>query len=430
MKYVVSLTVAFIVSVFAAFAQAQTATTSFDFLCRDLLQAKPVMTDYAGKFSPDFRKAVSEEVMLKAFASLQAKSGSCVSIRVESASTTRFVVILNGDQTKDVYLDIVTIEPSGAIGGMKIDGIVDESLRIETWSDLATAFTQVDPAGRFGATLTSPSSKIELGVADNDVFAVGSSFKLYILGALEMAVAGGSATWNENLPINEDWKSLPSGIMQDWPAGTDVTLETYAQFMISISDNTATDHLIKRLGRGKVEAMFPLMGNTHASLPLLETLEMFKLKWAIDPTETELYVKGDETERRKRLDSLSVVPRSQVGQNGVSDSTPIHISTIEWFATPKELCSAMFWLADKSQRVRDILGKNTPFVKPGGHWKYIGYKGGSEPGVISMTYLLESQAGNRACLSVSWNNEAEPVSNYAFYSLMKKILPLAEKRIP
>ena len=69
--------------------------------------------------------------------------------------------------------------------------------------------------------------------------AIGSAFKLYVLGALARAVADGDATWQERLAIRDAWKSLPSGAMRDEPAGSAFTLRHYAEQMISVSDNTA-----------------------------------------------------------------------------------------------------------------------------------------------------------------------------------------------
>lgn len=47
-----------------------------------------------------------------------------------------------------------------------------------------------------------------------------------------------------------------------------------------------------------------------------------------------------------------------------------------------------------------------------------------------MTYLLESKSGTRACLSMSWNNEAKNVSEYRFFDVVGKTLKFAEAQIP
>src|SRR5690606_39753601 len=52
------------------------------------------------------------------------------------------------------------------------------------------------------------------------------------------------------LPILEAGDvSLPTGILQEWPVGTPMTIQSLATLMISISDNTATDVLLRVAGR-------------------------------------------------------------------------------------------------------------------------------------------------------------------------------------
>lgn len=75
-----------------------------------------------------------------------------------------------------------------------------------------------------------------------------------MLGALASAIADGSASWEERLAPRKAWESLPSGDMRDQQAGKKYTLRHYAEQMIAASDNTASDHLMHRLGREAVEA--------------------------------------------------------------------------------------------------------------------------------------------------------------------------------
>ncbi len=71
--------------------------------------------------------------------------------------------------------------------------------------------------------------------------AIGSAFKLYVLSTLSREIAARRRSWNDVVPL--DQRSYPSGILQDWPQGTPMTLQTLATLMIAISDNTATDQL-------------------------------------------------------------------------------------------------------------------------------------------------------------------------------------------
>ena len=83
---------------------------------------------------------------------------------------------------------------------------------------------------------------------------VGSAFKLYVLDALGRAVASGRVSWDQLLTVTACVKSLPSGVLETVPDGTRVPVRRAADEMISISDNTAADLLIARVGRTAVDS--------------------------------------------------------------------------------------------------------------------------------------------------------------------------------
>jgi beta-lactamase class A len=79
--------------------------------------------------------------------------------------------------------------------------------------------------------------------------AVGSTFKLAVLRALRDRIENGGLSWDHTVSLKKEWRSLPTGILQDWPSGSSVTLQTLATLMISVSDNTAADALIDILAQ-------------------------------------------------------------------------------------------------------------------------------------------------------------------------------------
>lgn len=417
-------------------AQARASIPVFDFFCNQLLQKEPSLKDYSAYFTADFQKAVPAEYLKSIFSELFADTGHCESYKASAEGNGKYLLVLSGTKKIDALLSISFDESAGLFNGLRLNGVNDPSLQVRSWEDVRVGLKRLDPHGQLSATLRTADKLIQFNHNESDIFAIGSTFKLYILGTLEQAIRRGKHSWDEILPIKEEWKSLPLGIMQDWPAGKQVTLYEYAEKMISLSDNTATDHLMYLLGRSNVERMLFPMGNIHQQVfaPFLSTLEMFKLKWAIDPGATQNYIQQNEGGRLNLLKSLTQIPRSQVGTNGVEFDKPTLINELEWFATTPENCEAMFWLANQnSTQVRSILSKNVPnldLTSPNSHWAYAGYKGGSEPGVISMTFLLESKKGNRACLAMSWNNERQNVSEYRFLDILGKTLKFAETKIP
>ena len=69
---------------------------------------------------------------------------------------------------------------------------------------------------------------------------------------------------------------------------------------------------------------------------------------------------------------------------------------------------------------------------PGGEgdeWGYVGYKGGSETGVMNMTYLLQSKKGDWYVVSGGWNNDQAAVNEGQFAGLMQKAVSLLRAKI-
>jgi hypothetical protein len=409
-------------------------TTDFSPFCTQMLQPEPRIENYATRFTAGFRAQVSIDQLKAVFREAYGEVGKCTSFTAIPRGPGQYQLKLTGEKGLNALFFVGVDEPSAQFRALLSEGLEDPAVRIDSWDDVGRALEKLP--GKAAAALLTADHQVMLTGQGTEAFAIGSTFKLYILGALEQAVARGEHRWDGTLPLREEWKSLPSGILHTWPAGSSITLLEYATKMISISDNTATDHLLYFLGRDRVEAMLPMMNNrTEASyLPFLSTLEMFKLKWALDPADAGEYLAAGVTERRAMLERLRQVPRTAVGANGIPLSQPRLIDRLEWFATPAENCEAMLWLGSrKSPEVRQVLSRNVPLIGNAGqeisHWAFAGYKGGSESGVLSMTFLLESKNGNRGCLALSWNNPQAPVSESRFFDVVRKTLKYAEQPI-
>ena len=257
-------------------------------------------------------------------------------------------------------------------------------------------------------------------------FALGSTFKLYVLAALARAVDEGRLSWDDVVTL--DAKSFPSGIMQSWPDGSPVTLHTAATLMISISDNTATDLVLHTVGRDAVEAEMRASGNAHLAktLPFLSTREMFVIK-ASDLGET--YAAASEAERRAMLASLDLdaIDEDRMLETFTS-GTPVLIEDIEWFASMADERALMRVLAAlPDDTARRIMTVNPVFdEKETANWEYVGYKGGSEPGVLNMSWLLRDHAGRWYMLAISQMDPASAVDTTGLLLMAKRILALAD----
>lgn len=251
--------------------------------------------------------------------------------------------------------------------------------------------------------------------------AIGSTFKLFILAELSRQVRAGQRRWSDVVTL--DRRSIPSGTLQTWPRGSPVTLHTLAALMISISDNTATDMLLHLLGRDQVEAMMGRIGIEAAARnrPLLSTLELAAIKTG-PAARAEAWRAADEAGRRRLLAEIAGADASSIDIVRFTGN-PLLID-VEWFASPADLVRTMDWLRrNGDETTHAILAINAGLPQQvRSSFAYIGYKGGSEPGVISLSWLVRDPAGAWHAVTGSWSNAQAPVEEGRFAGLMSRIV--------
>ncbi|PWR22243.1 serine hydrolase [Zavarzinia compransoris] len=216
--------------------------------------------------------------------------------------------------------------------------------------------------------------------------AVGSAFKLVVLRAYEDAVAAGALARDGVVGLEAGDRSLPSGVLHLLPPGTPFTLESLAGLMIRISDNTATDALIRIVGRAALERLSP------RNRPFLTTGELFRL--AAAAADREAYGRGDEAARRAVLAALAAQPLPEAGTIGQRITWP----EAEWFLSAEDICTLLGGL----RAAPALRHTSEPFLAALG-WPSLLYKGGSEPGVLNLSALGRSPAGRRVCAVITAN---------------------------
>ncbi len=263
------------------------------------------------------------------------------------------------------------------------------------------------------------------GYNEDVPFATGSMFKLYVLAELARATQARERSWQDVIALGPP--SLPSGVTQNWPKALPITLATLATQMISISDNTAADTLIATLGRAKVDAMRASIGTTPGSLPVLTTLEAFTLKMPASEAPRKRWVAGALAERREVLSTLE--PSAAAIDATALAGAPLHIDMVEWPATMTEMAGVFDYLRrSDSAMAMSILGVN-PALPPSDRARFdvVGYKGGSESGVIAMGWLLRTKSGDWYVVTGAWNDPVQPVQAATFAALMTRAIALVGK---
>lgn len=316
------------------------------------------------------------------------------------------------------------VAPDGRIAGLLITGVAP---RGDSLATVGSEFAGLPGAVSWGVYRLGADGPVRVaGTDDETPRAIASSFKLLVLGALDEEVRAGRRRWSEVVPLGPD---VQGSATNGWPDGLPMTLHSLATLMIDRSDNRTTDTLLHLLGRERVERFArarDALGGRYA-YPLLSTIEVTALK---APAQADLRARweaGDEGQRRRLLrDHADRLTGSGTDYGALGDG-PQSIETVEWFASPRQMAGLLGWFANRaSPTARAILSIN-PGISPATASRFaeVGYKGGSEPGVIAMNLMLRDNAGNWSIVTGSWNNPAAPVDERRFVELIDRAAALS-----
>lgn len=317
----------------------------------------------------------------------------------------------------------VSAAPPNLVGGLLFGA---PSKDVATLPELMHEFSALPGhvsvlAARLDGNAVVPIAAVDSGRA----LALGSAFKLYVLAALINEIENGTRHWSDVVPLDSASQSLPSGVLQRWPAGTPMTIESLAILMISQSDNTAADRLLHLLGRERVESQQREVGNTHfaRNVPFPTTREMFALKTPADWALLRQYVAGSPVVRREVLTEIARQPYASLAPD--FSKGPVAIDSVEWFASASDLARTLLWIRNHSSTgpaatARAVLAVNPGLSWPSGEWSYIGFKGGSEPGVLNLSFLLRRADGQWFVLTATWNNPDKAVDENQLIPLVQR----------
>lgn len=373
--------------------------------------AEVTSEEYEARFSEAFREQVSFEPDFQSVLT-QFRAGSPYVVTERA-----------GDETSgEAIVEAAGGERLRVVGALDAEGRLDtlfiqpaELPELEDPPDtVGEAFERLSELGTsraLTAEIVDGSCQPMDTSSPNEPAPLGSVFKLYVLATLGETVDAGTISWDDEIEISDDLKSIPSGVLQNRPDGTAISVRETAELMISISDNTATDHLIDLVGREAVEATLAEYGNSvpELNIPFLTTREFAALKVGPASGLSTQWVPGDEEARREILDQIAgITPDDIPVQDWIE---PIMPETIEWFATPMDLCRLaveMEDLVDRVPEIAEILEINPGVPDEDGVWDRIWFKGGSEPGVLAMWWRTEVDGR----VFVTTGSVVDPESNF------------------
>ena len=393
----------------------------------DVINGNIAFADY---FAPSFQAAISEAQFKAMNASLIAQYGRAIAVeKAVSADGLSGTLELRFEKGfASVTLDVAGA-PGEQVTGLRLTGAVRAQDSLQQVAEEIAALP-----GRAGFLVAEIDGNAfrPVAAANADVqFATASTFKLYVLDELTAQIAAGERQWTDVVPLSHP--SFSSVATANWPTDTQVTLQTLANWMISVSDNGAADTLIHLLGRERVERRMRASGHADPSrnIPFLTTVEAFALKGGNFAALRNAFMKGDDDAQRALIDQNR--NRFVLGNvDGVSfRAGPRFIDNLEWFASPNDVARLMVDLRARGskQEMAAMAINNGVGPLAAEPWRYLGYKGGSENGVLSMSLLGERKSDGRwFVVTASWNNPAANVDTVMLVGLVTRLLALAAKQ--
>jgi hypothetical protein len=312
---------------------------------------------------------------------------------------------------------MLTVDRRGLVSWLRISPAVAGPTPA-SWADVDAVLRSVAPQVHLLVANVSGGSCQPVHAIDPGASGpLGSAVKLYVLDALGSAVAAGKVRWDQPLTVTAQLKGLPPGELQNEPDGTQVSVLDSAAKMISLSDNTAADMLTSLVGRSAVEDALTATGMASPALdrPFLTTREIFVLKLDHWPVLAQRYITADETSRRALLAStVDRAPLPAVEETGAW-TTPREIDRLEYFASASDLCRVYTSLAALARQpalspISRVLSLNDDGLQlDPARWKTTWFKGGSEPGVLTLAFLATTRSGQSYVVTVLAENKSQPI---------------------
>lgn len=410
-------------------ATAPAADPSLTVRSHELIGIVSGTGDFSGYFAPSFHAALPKEKWDAVVVSMTGQMGKPLAIDRLTA-VTPFSANLRVRFERGVVNAQIAIDPAPPhqVVGLLFTG---PEMAGDTLDKLAADIRALPGTTGLGIyALGEGAPRLVAGIAPDKAMPLGSAFKLWVLGELAREVSAGERKWSDVVAIGP--ASLPSGITQNWPPGSPVTIQTLATLMISISDNTATDTLVslegEQLDRFVTQAGVPRLA------PVLTTRQMFALK---SPANADLATQWATSlapsARRTLLDGNAARLRTTPVDPMMFAGKPTKVDTLEWFASPAETAGILDWLRKQGGETPLSLLAINPGIDPTtrGKFDYVGFKGGSEPGVVTLNFLVRRKDGRWLAIAAGWHrNDAGVEENRLIMLMTRALVLLADAPLP
>ena len=237
------------------------------------------------------------------------------------------------------------------------------------------------------------------------VFPLCSVLKIPVLVETFRQIEEGLFTLDDRWQLTTAEKNLPSGILVFFDDGLAPTVRDLLILMIIISDNTATDMVMNRLGAGSVTSTMHSLGLTDIHVPMTIRQIFDDLLPSADPTQDML--------------ALATAPRNRTGRSyslGSDNDVGTPAALTELLAriwrgelVSRASCNAMLEILLK-QQLNDRLPRYLP---PGTR---CAHKTGTLPGIRNDSGIIYASGTSHVAVTLfsRWDDAAvadDPIAN-------------------
>ena len=229
------------------------------------------------------------------------------------------------------------------------------------------------------------------------VYPLCSVLKIPVLVEAFRQIEEGLFTLDDRWQLTTAEKNLPSGILVFFDDGLAPTVKDLLTLMIIISDNTATDMVMHRLGKDSVTGAMHNLGLADIHVPLTIREIFDDLLPSSDPTQDMLALATAPRTRDGRCYSLG--PDNDVGTPAALTELLARIWRGEIIS--RAACAAMLEILLK-QQLNDRLPRYLPPGTPCAH------KTGTLPGIRNDSGIIYANDGSHVAVTVfsRWDDEA------------------------
>jgi beta-lactamase class A len=172
-------------------------------------------------------------------------------------------------QTLCIVLLLAAASAAQTGGSPLVNGAPSAEKQKVLWQKLESTIHDVDQNldGVMGVAIEDLTTGNQFFLHENEVFAQASSIKITVLANLFLQAQQGKLKLTDLYTLQSSDLVPDSDIMGGLTPGvTRITLRDLATMMVAVSDNSATNVLIDRVGMANVNAMLDSLGLAHTRL--------------------------------------------------------------------------------------------------------------------------------------------------------------------